>query len=217
VTPSTTQILQQCSLGVTLYCNKLVYDGGDYVGALGHVVGSPINAAAQSTSGMDFQVDYPMELFAGTLNWHLVGNYTDETTRQFLGITFDSAGSLGGDSSITGVPKTKIELAANYVEGPYSVTAQARFIGQARLNNAWTSGVDVDKNQLPLVGYLDLRGSYRWNENMQFYGAIDNTFSTPPPAVVTSTAQGIFAVGNTNTAIYDALGRTFRGGIRLTY
>ena len=217
VTPSSTQILQQCALGVAVYCAKLVYDGGDYPGALGHIVGSPINAAAQSTSGLDFQADYPMDFFSGSLNWHMVGNYTDETTRQFLGLTVDSAGSLGPDSSITGVPKTKIEMQASYTEGPYTASIQGRFIGQARLNNAWVSGVDVDNNQIPMVGYLDLRGSYRLNETVQFYGAIDNTLNTPPPYVVQSNGVNSFANPNTNSAIYDALGRTFRAGIRLRY
>jgi outer membrane receptor protein involved in Fe transport len=197
-----------------LYCTKLVYDGLDYPGALGHIVGSPINAASQSTSGLDFQVDYPMDLFSGTLTWHLVGNYTDETTRQFLGLSVDSAGSLGPDSSITGVPKTKIQLGATYADGPMSLTAQARFIGAAKLNNAWTSGVDVDNNQIAPVGYFDLRGSYRWNDNVQFYGAIDNVLNNPPPAIVQSNAVNSFANPNTNATIYDALGRIFRIGVR---
>ncbi|HWY61527.1 MAG TPA: TonB-dependent receptor [Rhizomicrobium sp.] len=217
VTPSTTQILQQCALGVALYCAKEVFDGQDYPGALGHIVGSPINAASQSTSGMDFQVDYPMDLFTGTLNWHLVGNYTDETTRQFLGLQVDQAGSLGPDSSITGVPKVKVEASAGYVDGPMSLTIQGRFIGQAKLNNPWVSGVDVDNNQLPPVGYLDLRGSYKWNEHLQIYGAIDNSLDTPPPAVVQSNGVNSFANPNTRADIYDALGRVFRAGLRFTY
>jgi outer membrane receptor protein involved in Fe transport len=217
VAPSSTQILQQCALGNALYCSKLVYDGTDYPGALGHIVSSGINAAVQSTSGLDFQADYPMDLFSGTLNWHLVGNYTDETTRQFLGLSVDSAGSLAPDSSITGVPKTKIEVAAAYTNGPWSATVQGRFIGQAKLNNAWLSGRDVDNNQVPIVGYLDLRGSYRWNDRVQFYGAIDNTFNTPPPAIVQSNGVNSFANPNTRADIYDALGRMFRGGVRFNF
>jgi outer membrane receptor protein involved in Fe transport len=215
-TPSTTQILQQCA-AVGQFCAQEVFDGTDYPGALGHIVGVPLNAASQTTSGMDFQVDYPMDLFSGTLNWHLIGNYTDETTRTFIGLQIDSAGSLGPDASITGVPKTKIEAAATYTEGPWSGTVQGRFIGQAKLNNAWKSGVDVDNNQLPPVGYLDLRGSYRWNDRVQFYGAIDNALNTPPPAVVQSNGVNSFANPNTRADIYDALGRMFRGGVRFNF
>ncbi len=215
VAPSTTQILQQCNLGNQIYCADLIYDGTDYPGALGHVVSSGINAASQSTSGLDFQLDYPMDLFSGTLTWHVLGNYTDETTRQFLGLTVDSAGCLAPDCSITGVPKTKIQFAATYADGPYSVTAQTRFIGQAKLNNAWKSGVDVDNNQVPPVAYFDLRGSYKLNDSVQFYGAIDDFFNTPPPAIVQSNAVNSFANPNTRADIYDALGRNFRAGIRI--
>ncbi len=34
------------------------------------------------------------ELFAGSMNWHILGNYTDEKTRTSLGVTVDGAGAV---------------------------------------------------------------------------------------------------------------------------
>ena len=32
------------------------------------------------------------------------------------------------------------------------------------------------------VAYLDLRGTYKWNDNLQLYVSIDNVFDMPPPS-----------------------------------
>jgi outer membrane receptor protein involved in Fe transport len=96
--------------------------------------------------------------------------------------------------------------------------------GAAVLNNAWTSGVQVDSNYVPFNALLDLRGSYRWTDNIQFYGAVDNVLDTPPPSI--PDAVGL-TVGNsvsgglrsyfTNNQIYDTLGRVMRVGIRIAF
>jgi iron complex outermembrane recepter protein len=61
-----------------------------------------------------------------------------------------------------------------------------------------------------------LRGSYKWNDNIQFYGAVDNTTNVPPalfPLTSGSTPPGVPTVPTT----YDLLGRTFRFGVRFNY
>ena len=169
-----------------------------------------------------------MDLFAGKLAWHLVGNYTDETTLTAPGVALgnDTAGQIGGNT-LAGAnnPKLKATLSASYTEGRWSGTVQTRMEGAAVLNNLWTSGVDVPNNNVPFNAYLDLRGSYRWNDNIQFYGAVDNTLDTPPAAVLGATVAtpGGPASGNpfestqTRLDLYDALGRTIRAGVRFNF
>jgi outer membrane receptor protein involved in Fe transport len=123
---------------------------------------------------------------------------------------------MGGDSTFTGVPKMKFTAAATYSEGPWTATAQTRFIGQAKLNNAWTSGVEIDNNQIPLVAYFDVRGTYKWNDNIQLYGSIDNFFDTPPP-VTAGTNATTNGSSTTSNGTYDTLGRMFHAGIRFSY
>ena len=77
-----------------------------------------------------------------------------------------------------------ITLSATYTEGPWTGTVQTRYLGAAQLVNGWTSGVQVDNNNVAQVAYLDLRGTYRWNDNIQFYLSVDNVFDTPPPVTV---------------------------------
>ena len=96
-----------------------------------------MNANRETVSGLDFQADYHHDLFAGTLSWHVLGNYTDEKTRTSLGVTVDGAGAVSGDGALN--PLSRIYHAqvprhggTTYDEGRWSLTAQARIIGSAR-------------------------------------------------------------------------------------
>jgi outer membrane receptor protein involved in Fe transport len=184
--------------------------------ALSSIIVSPLNAASATTSGLDFQSDYSHALFNGTMDLRFLGNYTDEQTQTSLGVTTDYAGAVGGDSTPSGVPKFKLTAMATYAEGPWQGTVQGRLIGSARLVNTWTS-LNVDNNAVPAIAYMDLRGAYKWNENVQLYAAVDNTFNTPPPTVATSSTGSTFLPTATRTDIYDAIGRSYRAGIRFTF
>jgi outer membrane receptor protein involved in Fe transport len=80
---------------------------------------------------------------------------------------------------------------------------QTRYIGSARVAPTYVTGVDIDHNWIAPVAYLDLRGSYQWNDKLQFYFAVDNLQNIPPGEIA-------------GPAVYDELGRAFRLGVRLT-
>ncbi len=179
----------------------------------------PVNANRETTSGLDFQMDYHHDLFAGTMNWHLLGNYTDEKTRTSLGTTVDDAGAISGDAGLSTLgslgfvtPKLHFTLAATYDEGPWSLTAQTRIIGSARLTNNLTQNqniyTSIDNNSIPAVIYGDFRASYRWNDRIQMYAAVDNAFDAPPPNIPT------IGGGGTSCITYDCIGRQYRIGVR---
>jgi iron complex outermembrane receptor protein len=216
-TPSQQQTINFCQAGVASYCDKFHYTAPATPAnpnGLFSVFLTPQNNGFLQTSGLDFVADYSMDLFKGTLGLHLLGNYTDEETESVFGDTaFDMASSLGNDSVFQGVPKMHINLGATYDEGPWSGTVATRYIGTGRESNAWTTGVQIDNNAIPAVAYMDLRGSYRWNDNVQFYGAIDNFWDTPPPNTIGTN-------GTSNVAVktyYDTLGRMYHAGIRFSF
>ena len=222
--------INRCLLGQAIYCPQLVFAGGAAQPTQVNVF--PLNSDVDSTSGLDVAASYTHPLFDGSMSWELNGNYTDQQTRTALGITYDRAGALGAspDTYASGIPKLRAVLAATYGEGPWSVTAQGRFIGAARLTNgpegmaaitsASLSGTGVltrgdiyglvDDNNIGAVGYMDLRASYRWDAHLQIYGAIDNVTDVAPPAIV-STSGGT----GTNQMVYDVLGRAIRLGVRV--
>jgi iron complex outermembrane receptor protein len=243
---STVQVIQSCAAGSQQACSNIFFGPGapgtiatsevDGNGvtrtdvsnfttqgtgvsgkpALNLVIGAPLNVASETTSGLDFQADYRMNLFGGLLDWHLLGNYNDERTITKLGVTVDGAGSVGLDSPIIAGPKFHTTLAATYSEGPWTGTVQGRFIGSSRLVNTWVEGVNVDNNGVPAVAYADLRLSYNWSEGVNLYGAVDNVFDTPPPNIPNSLG-GNNGAANFNLQMYDGLGRQFRVGLRFDY
>ncbi|MBN9545284.1 MAG: TonB-dependent receptor [Alphaproteobacteria bacterium] len=215
-TPSSRQESEFCMAGQQFYCNQFVYDSN---GKLQFENLMPQNAAWLKTSGLDFQADYLMDFLSGSLAWHFLGNYTDQmTTAAFGQAAVDYAGQLGSFTSNTSMPKFRANLSATYSAGPWRGTVQGRFLGSARLNNQWTSGVQVDDNAVPGVAYLDLRGSYDWNENIQLYAAMDNVTNVPPPVVATLGSQSNVSLDiNTAAGVYDILGRTMRAGVRFNF
>jgi len=177
----------------------------------------PVNANRETVSGLDFQTDYRHDLFDGTLSWHLLGNYTDQKTRTSLGLTVAGAGAVSGDGALNPLsgftsPKFRATLATTYDEGPWSLTAQARWIGSARLTNNLTQSqsvfTSIDDNAVPAIFYGDFRASYDWSDRIQLYGAVDNTFNTPPPNIPTIGGGGFSCI------TYDCIGRQYRIGVR---
>ena len=205
---------QLCLGGSAAACANYVYSGSN----LTAVYLRPLNAASMTTSGLDFNADYAMDLFSGNLALHLTGNYVDEQTESAFGTApYDFAGAMGSDSQYAGLPKMHFTFAATYNDGPWSATAQTRYIGSARLNNYWQTGVQVDNNAVSAVAYLDLRGTYRWNDNIQFYGSVDNTLDSPPPEVVGTNTNNLSLNTATAGSVYDTLGRLYHVGIRFSY
>ena len=227
-TPLPTGVASNPTTG-TGYCADWVYNPAlantSNVNGLQFVYTYPFNNGYLKTSGIDFNADYQMDFFEGTLIWHLAVNYTDEETETEFGVktpagaqaTYDFAGSLSGASQFTGgVPKVHAILSATYNQGPWSGTVQTRYLGPAVLTNGWTSGVQVDNNSVPQVAYLDLRGSYKWNDNLQFYAAVDNVMDTPPPNIASYSVSNN-GLSTVNPSIYDVLGRMYHAGFRFNY
>jgi hypothetical protein len=177
----------------------------------------PVNANRETVSGLDFQIDYHHDLFDGTMSYHILGNYTDEKTRTSLGVTVDGAGAVSGDGAFNPLngftaPKFHTTIATTYDEGPWSLTAQARLTGSARLTNNLlqnqTVYTSIDDNSVPAQLYGDFRASYRVGDRIQIYTAIDNAFDAPPPNIPT------IGGGGTNCILYDCIGRQYRIGVR---
>ena len=222
-------IITRCLQGEQVYCQFLLFDPAQNGGLKPYQVNQiPANAASIKTSGLDLQANYVMDFFEGNLAWAFVGNYTNELTQSAVGITYDSAGALGSPISYaaSGLPKTHATASVTYTQGPWSGTVQTRFWGGAVLTNGVQSlpanvtrtslsptgvltlgagnGNLLDTNKVNPVAYLDLRLGYRWTDNIEVYGAIDNTTNVPKP-------------DDGNPAVYDILGRVIRGGVRFNY
>ena len=215
-------------------CSALVFGGPN--GALSVINRVPVNINSLRTSGMDIAASYAAELWGGTLSTAFNATYVDELTIAQPGATAtqlivnDYAGVLGagGASQSSGSSKWKGVMSANYKTGPISFTTQVRWYGSAILNNAWNTGnlataatrytVSDSVFNVDPTAYLDLRGSYDFNDNWQFFAAVDNILDIPPQ-MVPGYSGGIQSNGGPTHSVtqYDLLGREVRLGVRVNF
>ena len=124
------------------------------------------------------------------------------------------------------LPDWSGNLATTYMTGPLSVTLQTRYIssGILDLQNPKTgpdqAGYDplktysVNDGTVPSYFLFNLSGSYdfKWFnlDKLQVFATVDNLFDKIPPF-----SAG--AVGGANAVFFDALGRTYRVGMRMAF
>ena len=212
-TIGTSTILAQCAAGVQVFCSQLTYTNG----ILTQIAANPINANSQSVSGLDFQGDYQTDSSTGALDLHLVGNYIDEQTQTAVGSHLRLCRQHRSGLRLFAVfrnsappcrpPMPKVRGRARF-RAASSVPPSSTMPGD---RSTWTTTASR------AVAYLDLRASYKWTDNIQLYGAIDNVINTPPPITGGSSAVLNFYDQSIRDDIYDAIGRSFRLGVRVKY
>jgi outer membrane receptor protein involved in Fe transport len=212
-TPNQGTILAECQAGSAQYCALVDRNSA---GVLQSVTVASVNAASEVTAGWDFQADYRMEAWGGDLDFFVQGNYTTELAVDSFGVVREELNSLRG-GTLAGPLEYRATYGANWRNDVFSVGAQIRHNGAAKLNQFWTAK-DVDDNDIPAYAWLDLRASYFVRENVQAFIAVDNVFDRDPPIIPqTSTDAFSFFFAPTRTELYDFLGRSFRFGIRAKF
>ncbi len=210
------QVLARCMAGEPLFCDQLIFDGPN--GALSQINLFPLNINKELVDGLDFQADYQRPLSGGKLTLHMLGNYVFRQSQDQLGIKVDYAGGIGPDNPVSGMPRARLKFSATYDRYPVSVTAQARFVGAAKLVNGWTAK-DVDNNKVPPIAYFDLRGSLALGKGIELYGALDNLLDQDPPLLpgTSNAGQNVYYFTAVRGDIYDVIGRSYRLGIRAQF
>lgn len=212
----TAEVLRRCNDGQALFCNQLEFNGP--AGALSQINTLPRNMASYKTDGVDVQLDYSFPVGAGNVALRTVGNYVFNLTQEQQGATYKAAGAIGGDNPVQGFPRARFTSSATYKQGGTSLTLQGRFIGAAKLVYDWTAK-DVDRNKVPAIVYVDLRASQDLTDQIQIFGTIDNVLNRDPPNVAVTPLRGQTAYYFTAVRgdIYDAIGRSYRVGVRARF
>ncbi|MET0275148.1 MAG: TonB-dependent receptor [Phenylobacterium sp.] len=212
------QTVLLCFGSVPALCNNIIRDG---TGTITQINLLPTNVALLETSGWDVEASYRYDLGPGALSLRALGTYLAKLDRVDPdGTIRHLAGAIG--DFVGGEPKYRGQLTATYEQGPYSGTAKVRYIGGSRLDKAWVDGVDVDDNTIPKIAYLDLRASYKFTAagaDSELTFAVDNVLNTDPPRVsaVPATVPYVVVTPHTRLDLYDAIGRSYRVGIRAKF
>lgn len=190
-------------------------------GQLFEVESNLANVAELKVSGVDLQADYGFDLpglalFGNDasldLKWHAGWQFEREITAIPGAPPLDCSGKFGNSCSGTGVPVVldfKTTVNATYSSGPLSARLQARMLGDLDLREGQTEFID----NVGAETYMDLSGSFDVTDRIEIYGGINNLLNNDPPIMG-------FRLGgppNTNTGVYDLIGRRYFLGVRAAF
>jgi outer membrane receptor protein involved in Fe transport len=175
-----------------------------------------LNLAAYEVAGIDFQVDWDLDLGelglsnAGQLSFNLVlSNLLDYKIQNLGDAPFlDYAGTIGNaqiDSGAIGFPEWKASLTAGYHVGPFGMSAAYRWY--ASMTNAADVGVTTPGQPgVDAADYLDLSATWDFDQGTVLRAGVQNVFDAEPPAWTGN--------GATDLALYDLLQRRFYVGLK---
>ncbi|QBE65883.1 TonB-dependent receptor plug domain-containing protein [Pseudoduganella lutea] len=193
-----------------------------------YVLAQSFNFASLHTRGVDIEAAYR----ANMANWGLLGTVT---LRGLASRTIHAISDPGvpgttpseGAGNMTGAtPKWKALLSQSWdglLGGKLGLALTERWISAGVINNEYiecqsscplptAAHPTIFDNHLPGAVYIDFGGNYNLSKQVTAYFKIDN-LADRDPVLVPQTNLSLAL----NPAIYDAVGRTYRVGVRMTF
>ncbi|MDB5580290.1 MAG: hypothetical protein JWR80_5466 [Bradyrhizobium sp.] len=184
------------------------------------VLSSPVNLAAQRTSGIDLESSYRVPLGAGRLTLRLLGTYVfrNLTTSPLILNPVDDAGNGTPQSNLGfAQPKFRATGVVNYDTKLLSVYLQGRYIGPLTWDKTKVLGKDTDFNHVAPQFYLDGQLAIKLpflSKGGEFYINVQNLLNHQPPYDPASAGATPLP---TDPHLYDEVGRMFRFGIHAKF
>lgn len=176
------------------------------------IFAQPVNAAKREVRGIDLELNYVRDIFAGQAYVRALGTYVDrDVTTTFPGApAIDAAGSAG-------TPKYKVAAFVGYRQGPFSVDVVNRWHSSTRL--LADRRVVVDAPKLPAAIFTDATFELKIKSGRtepSLFVNVQNLFDKQPTPFVppggASSVPGFFVpVSNAE----DPIGRSFNVGFRM--
>lgn len=220
-------IVNGCFVGITSLCGAIVRDAS---GNISRVNASPFNANSQKARGLDIEATYRRPLDTIVSNWagnltlrlfatNYLENFTDFANPR--AVDTDTA----GENTVGGPPDWRYLASVSYDNGPTTLTLTGRGLSSGKFNNNFiectttcpTSTVaqfTTDENDIAGAFFLDAAMSYQLRDSTEIFLTVANLTDKDPSAVAASQNIGNAPQG-INRVLYDAVGRTFRVGVRV--
>ena len=220
-------VLDRCAAGATDLCALVTRNTSGQLVSISNVY---LNLNRVTTSGLDGELAYALPLanvssrLNGTLDLRLLGNYVFDLTTVDSGGSIDRAGQTGITATgAPGIARWTADAIVTFSMKRWSVTAQGRYIAKGTFQANYIGPDDagyspflansINDNTVPSRFYLNLAGQVRLFEsnraNVELFGVVNNVFDRNPP--------NFPGVLSTNAIYFDAIGRSYRGGIRVRY
>jgi len=213
------QVLDQCFAGDEGLCSRIVRNPD---GTINIISANVLNVAKSNVSGYDLEVAYNTEVDffdwggAESLGFRVFSSYLKENSSQgFQAPVINRAGQTQGFE----LPELKITGSMNYRNGPFSGFFQLRWIDEGVRNVLDTEGVEIDNNTIDSALYADMNMRYEFELDqgmIEVFGNVSNVFDEDPPV---TPSFGLFggSSNQTNSGLFDLIGRRYTVGVRYTF
>lgn len=201
----------------------------------GYVEDKDLNIGGFSTSGVDVNVNYSIEIGSlGGLTFNGVATWLDSLeTDNGISEPYDCAGYYGptcatNSSGVNPEWRGKLRMGYNHPSGA-GFSLQWRYFGAVDVENKNPSStLNQDfapfNERLPAQSYFDLALTARVGDHYNFRLGVNNIFDRAPPIIgangtstVINACPGVVCSGNTFPNVYDAMGRYIFAGFTLDY
>ncbi|MCP5145307.1 MAG: TonB-dependent receptor [Gammaproteobacteria bacterium] len=223
----TQAVADQCEAGAADLCSLVTRDSvTDRLILVGDVF---VNVDKYIVSGIDLELAFRRDitLFGGNeefLQARLFASWLDENSQQLSGAAkIDRAGQTGlqqSDGVAYALPEYKLTGNISYSYGPFTTFLQGRYIDSGTMQNSLVEGVNIESNHVASAFYMDLRLSYSYDlprgGTVELYGTVTNLLDEDPPVTPYYGVFGGFAT-QTNSALFDMLGRRYVAGVHVKY
>lgn len=219
-------IVTRCFQGNADLCQYVTRNSNNIITSL---VNPNLNLNTLITRGWDFEFDYtlPVDSLGGDLNLRVLATYVkDLITVDTAGVAVDRAGQNGsGVSQPSGMPDYTVNGFLTWRGDRFSAQAQVRYIpsGLFQVTNIGPHQAgyspllpsSVDDNLVEAVTYVNLNAQYKLvndgDRQVELFASVSNLFDKDPPNNIPS------SFGPTNNVLYDVVGRTIKGGVRIAW
>ncbi|MEP7314837.1 MAG: TonB-dependent receptor [Pseudomonadota bacterium] len=207
------ETIDRCALGQAQFCSLLIRNNGALV-----LVRLPTqNLAQANTRGVDLDASYRMDMAGGKASFRLIATRLLEQSTSTPNTTGVSYADRVGDMSL-GYAKWLANAVVNYDIGPVGADVIARYVSDGKYNTTYKPG-DIDPRFTNVASMItfDAGVKYRFETvggQPEAYFNVANVFDKSPPLL----PGGASLIGfQTNSTLYDTMGRYFTLGVRLSF
>jgi outer membrane receptor protein involved in Fe transport len=207
-TYSATDVLSNCVDSSSLdqkYCNLITRDANNQII---NVATQSINVANFSASGVDVDANYHLALSEyGDVNFNIKATYLNkrdfQTNIEFPDEVDEQAGGVG-------TPNLRSLFTTVYSLNNFTASWTMNYVGESDFNKNAVPGQYPEwfDNKVESYTYHSLNVNYIATDNIAVYAGIDNLADKTPPALPDL---------NGGSLLYDAVGRKYYAGIKVTF
>jgi outer membrane receptor protein involved in Fe transport len=201
------RIINNCGeTGDAFFCDNITRSpsGSLWLGQAGFVTNLSDNIGGRTWEGIDFTAAYKMDLENAQLNFDINGYYSmKKEVEPILGdseLAYDCSGNISTDCFAS--PEWRHTASANYLRDDWRVGVKWRYYGEVDYDGTADTSL-VENGGIDAYNFIDVSGSYSYNEHLTFTGGVNNIFDKEPPMVGNTVSSN----ANTVAGFYDTLGR----------